>query len=114
MEILSIHKNELTIKLENIGNTLKAPKIEIPRVIKRMPFTFCLDLIDIKSHPCKQFLVKNVIIETCSDKIAMENEKLTQEVARLGKTSYNKKGKAIQTQPHQDNTIAGVKKPDEG
>jgi hypothetical protein len=49
-------------------------------------------------------LVKNVIIETCSDEIAMKNEQLKQEVARLGKALYDKKGKAKQIQPPQDNT----------
>jgi hypothetical protein len=39
-------------------------------------------------------LIKNVIVETCCDEIAMENELLKQEVARLDKTLYDKKGKA--------------------
>jgi hypothetical protein len=44
----------------------------------------------------------------------MENEQLRQEVARLSKVLYDKKDKAKQTQPPQDNTIAGVNKPVEG
>ena len=44
----------------------------------------------------------------------MENEQLKQEVARLGKALYDKKGKAKQIQPPQDNTTAGVNKPVEG
>ena len=32
-------------------------------------------------------------------------------MARLGKALYDKKGKAKQTQPHQDNTTVGVNKP---
>jgi hypothetical protein len=43
--------------------------------------------------------------------IAIENEQLNQEVARLGKALYDKKGKARQIQPPQDNTTAGVNKP---
>jgi hypothetical protein len=35
-------------------------------------------------------------------------------VTRLGKTLYDKKGKAKQIQPVQDNTTAGVNKPMEG
>jgi hypothetical protein len=35
-------------------------------------------------------------------------------VARLGKTLYDKKGKAKQIQPPQDNTTAGVNKPMKG
>jgi hypothetical protein len=114
MEILSIHNNELTTKLESIGSTPGASLVEIPEVIKKDASTSCLDLIDVNSNPCNQVLVKNVIVETCSDEIAMENEQLKQEVARLGKTLYDKKGKAKQTQPPQYNTTAGVKKPMEG
>jgi hypothetical protein len=44
----------------------------------------------------------------------MENEQLKQEVAHLGKALYDKKGKAKQIQPPQDNTTAGVNKPVEG
>jgi hypothetical protein len=44
----------------------------------------------------------------------MENEQLKQEVARLGKALYDKKGKPKQIQPPQDNTIVGVNKPVEG
>jgi hypothetical protein len=41
----------------------------------------------------------------------MENEQLKQELARLGKTLYDKKGKVKQIRPPQDNTTAGVNKP---
>jgi hypothetical protein len=112
MEILSIHNNELTTKLENIGS-LGISLVEMPKIIKKDASTFCFDLID-DSNPCNQVLVKNVVIETCSDEIAMENEQLKQEVARLGKTLYDKKCKAIQIQPPQDNTTAGVNKLMEG
>jgi hypothetical protein len=44
----------------------------------------------------------------------MGNEKLKQEVARLGKALYDKKDKAKQIQPPQDNTTGGVNKPVEG
>jgi hypothetical protein len=97
MEILSIHNNELTTKLENVSNTPGASLIEIPKIIKKDASTSCFDLID-DSNPCNQVLVKNVVIETCSNDIAMENEQLKKEVARLGKTLYDKKGKAKQTQ----------------
>jgi hypothetical protein len=113
MEILSIHNNEQTTKLESIGSTLGASLVEIPEIIKKDASTFCFDLID-NSNPCNQVLVKNVVIETCSNEIAMENEQLKQEVARLGKALYDKKGKDKQIQPPQDNTTAGVNKPVEG
>jgi hypothetical protein len=98
MEILSIHNNELTTKLENIGSTPEVSLIEIFEIIKKDASTSCFDLID-DSNPCNQVLVKNVIIETYSNEIAKENEQLKQEVARLGKALYNKKGKTKQIQP---------------
>ena len=98
MEILSKHNDELTTKLENIGSTPAASLVEIPEIIKKDASTSCFDLID-DSDPCNQVLVKNIVIETCSDEIAMENEQLKQEVARLGKVLYDKKGKAKQIQP---------------
>jgi FtsZ-binding cell division protein ZapB len=113
MEFLSIHNNELTTKLENIGSTPGASLVEIPEIIKKDAFTSCFDLID-NSNPCNQVLVKSIVIETCSNEVAKENEQLRQEVARLGKALYNKKGKARQIQPPQDNTTVGVNKPMEG
>jgi hypothetical protein len=113
IEILSIHNNELTTKLENIGSTPEVSLDEIHEIIKKDASTFCFDLID-DSNSCNQVLIKNVIIETCSDEIAMENEQLKQEVACLGKALYDKKGKAKQIRPPQDNTTAGVNKPMEG
>jgi chromosome segregation ATPase len=113
MEILSIHKNELTTNLENIGTTPEVSLVEIPEIIKKDASTSCFNLID-DSNPCTQFLVKNVIIETCLNEIAMENEQLKKEVARLGKALYDKKAKAKQIQPPQDSTTAGVNKLVEG
>jgi hypothetical protein len=113
MEILSIHNNELTTKLENIGSTPEASLVKIPEIINKDASTSCFDLID-HSNPYNQVLVKNVVIETCSDEIALENEQLKQEVALLGKALYDKKGKAKQIQPPRDNTIIGVNKPVKG
>jgi hypothetical protein len=100
MKILSLHNNKLTSKLESIGSTLGATIVEIPEIIKKDASTSCFDLID-NSNPCNQVLIKNVVIETCSNEIEMENEQLRQEVARLGKAMYDKKGKgkAKQIQP---------------
>jgi hypothetical protein len=113
MEILSIHNNELTNKLENIDNTPRASLNEIPKIIKKDVSTSCFDLID-DSNSCNQVLVENIVVETCSDEVAKENEQLRQEVARLGKALYDNKGKAKQIRPPQDNTTAGVNKPLEG
>jgi hypothetical protein len=95
MEILSIHNDELTTKLENIGSTRGASLVETPKIIKKDASTSCFDLIN-DSKPCNQVLVKNVVTETCSDEITMDNEQLKQEVARLGNALYDKKGKAKQ------------------
>jgi hypothetical protein len=62
MEILSIHNDELTTKLENIGSTLEVSLVEIPKIIKKDDSTSCFDLVD-NSNPCNQVLVKNVVIE---------------------------------------------------
>jgi NAD-dependent dihydropyrimidine dehydrogenase PreA subunit len=110
MEILSIHNNELTTKLENIGSTPGASLVEIPKIIKKDASTSCFDLID-NSNPSNKVLVKSIVVETCSNEVAKENEQLRQEVARLSKALYNKKGKVKQIQPPHDNTTAGVNKP---
>jgi hypothetical protein len=78
MEILSIHNDELTTKLENIGSTLEVSLVEIPEIIKKDASTSCFDLIN-NSNPRNQVLVTNVVTKTCSDEIAMENEQLKQE-----------------------------------
>jgi hypothetical protein len=62
--------------------------VEIHEIIKKDASTSCVDLID-DSDPCNQVLLKNVVIETCMDEIVMKNEKLKQEVARLGKALYD-------------------------
>jgi hypothetical protein len=95
MEILSIHNDDLTTMLEIIGSTLEVSLVEIPEIVKKDASSSCFDLID-NSNPCNQILVKNVAIKICSDEIAMENEQLKQEVARLGKALYDKKCKAKQ------------------
>jgi DNA repair exonuclease SbcCD ATPase subunit len=50
MEILRIHNNELTTKLENIGSTPVASLIEIPEIIKKDASTSCFDLVDDSNH----------------------------------------------------------------
>jgi hypothetical protein len=87
--------------------------VEIPKIIKKDASTSCFDLID-NSNPCNQVLIENIVVETCSNEAAKENGQLRQEVARLGKASYDKKDNAKQIQPPQDNTTAGVTKPVEG
>jgi hypothetical protein len=109
MKILSIHNTELTTKPENIGSTPGSPLVEIPKIIKKYASTSCFDIIG-DSNPCNQVLVENIVVETCSNEVAKENEQLRKEVARLGKALYDKKDKAKQIQPPQDNTTAGMNK----
>jgi FtsZ-binding cell division protein ZapB len=97
-EILIIHNNELTTKLENIGSTLGASLVEIHKIIKKDASISCFDLID-DSNSCNQVLVENIVVETCSNEVEKENEQLRQDVARLGKALYDKKGKTKQIQP---------------
>jgi hypothetical protein len=46
MEFLSIHNNELTTKLKNIGSTPGVSLAEMPEVIKKDVSTSRFDLID--------------------------------------------------------------------
>jgi predicted RNase H-like nuclease (RuvC/YqgF family) len=75
MEILSIHNKERTTKLENIGSTPEVSLVEIPEIVKKDASTSCFDLID-NSNPYNQDLFENVVIETCSNEVAKENEQL--------------------------------------
>lgn len=50
-------------RLDTIGSTLEAPKIE---TTKKDVSTSCNDLIILDSPPYKQVCVDNVVLETCS------------------------------------------------
>ena len=78
-----------------------------------MPLLLCNDLC-LDSPLCNQVCVEKVVVETCTQEVAIENEQLKQEVARLTKGLTQVKGKMEQAQLHQDNTIKEVKKLDEG
>jgi hypothetical protein len=120
METICKHCDELTnkvVSLEAVGTTpSEAPKKKssIFDMPKKDASTACNDLCDLNSHPCNQVCVEKVIVETCTQEVALENEQLKQEVARLTKDLTQAQGNMEQTQLHQDNTIKGVKKLDEG
>ena len=58
--------------------------------------TSCIDLIDEScSNPCNEKCNENVIVESCDDLIARENEELKQEVERLMKDLARLKDKSI-------------------
>ena len=80
---------------------------------KKDASTSCNDLC-LDSPFCDQVHFEKVVVETCTQEVAMKNEQLKQEVAGLTKDLTQMKGKTEQTQLHQDNTIKGVKKLDDG
>ena len=80
MEILSKHCDELTNKvtnLEAVGATpTEAPKKKssIFDMPKKDASNSCGHLFKLDSPLCNQVCFKNVIIETCTQEVAMENE----------------------------------------
>ena len=80
---------------------------------KKNASTSCNDLC-LDSPLCNQVCVEKVVVDTCTQEVAMENEQLKQEVAHLTKDLTQVRGKMEQAQLHQDNTVKGVKKLDEG
>ena len=79
--------------------------------------TSCIDLIDEScSNSCNEKCYDNVVVESCDDLIAKENDELKQEVERLIKDLYRLKGKSIESnvQPSQDNREDMVKKLEKG
>ena len=111
MKTMCKHCDELTNKvtnLEAVGTTLtKEPKMKssIFNMPKKDASTSCDDLFELDSPICDQVCFKNVIVETCTQDVAMENEQLKQEVACLTKDFTQVKGKTEQAQLHQDNTV---------
>ena len=79
--------------------------------------TSCIDLIDDScSNPCNEKCYENVVVESCDDLIAKENDELKQEVERLMKDLYRLKSKGIESnvQPSQNNREDMVKKLEKG
>jgi hypothetical protein len=60
-----------------------------------------------------QSRIEHVIVESCDDLIAEENDQLKQEVEKLQKDLYVLKEKS-KVQPSQDNCESMVKKPKKG
>ena len=109
------HCDELTNKVANLEAVKNTPTKASKRndIIKKDASTSCNDLF-LDSPLCNQACVEKVIVDTCTQEVVKENEQLKQEVVRLTKDLTQVKGKAKQTQLHQDNTVKGVKKLDEG
>ena len=87
IETMCKHCDELTNKvanLEAVGTTLtKAPKKKssIFDMPKKDASTSCNDLC-LDSPLCNQVCVEKIIVDTCTQEVAIENEQLKQEVAR--------------------------------
>ena len=117
METMCKYCDELTNKvanLEAIGTTpTEAPKQKssvFDRPKKNASIS-CNDLC-LDSPLCIQVCVDKVVVDTCTQEVAIENEQLKQEVARLTKDLTKVKGETEQAQLHQNNTVKGVKKID--
>jgi len=117
-KLLSKEHEELKLKFESINDTNDSLKLKqtIPCAIPISRIdasTSCIDLIDEScSNFCNEKCNENVIVESCDDLIAKENDELKQEVERLRKDLYRLKGKGIErnVQPSQDNCEDMVKK----
>ena len=103
METICKHCDELTNKVANIeaiGSTpTVAPKkkgsvFDMPKKdASTSRNDLCLD-----SSLCNQVCIKKVVVDTCTQEVAMENEQLKQEVARLTKDLTQVKCKMEQAQ----------------
>jgi hypothetical protein len=98
-KLLSEEHEELKLKIESINNTNHAS-------------TPCFD----KRNPCNEKCFEDVVVESCDDLIAKENDELKQEVQKLMKDLARQKGKGIESnvQPSQDNREDVVKKLEKG
>ena len=119
-KLLSKKYEELKSKFESINNTndsLKTKKStpSTNSISKIDTSTSCLDLID-ESNPCNEKCFENIVVESCDDLIAKENDELKQEVQRLMKGLARLKGKSIESnaQLSQDNREDMVKRLEKG
>ena len=67
---------------------------------KKDASTSCNDLY-LDSPLCNQVFVEKVVVDICTQEVAMENEQLKQEVAHLTKDLIQVQGKTEQSQLHQ-------------
>ena len=103
METTCKYCDEITNKvanLEAVGTTpTKAPKKKssIFNMPKKDASTSCNDLCS-DSPLCNQVCVEKVVVDTCTQEVAMENEQFKQEAARLTKDLTQVRGKTEQSQ----------------
>ena len=118
--MLGKEHEELKFKIESITKIndsleTKQSTLSINSISKVDASTSCFDLID-ESNPCNEKSYENVVVESCDNLIAKENDELKQEVQRLMKDLASLKGKSIKSnvQPSQDNREDMVKKLEKG
>ena len=97
--MLSKEHEELKLKIESINDS-------------NLASTSCFD----KPNPCNEKFFEDVVVESCDDLIAKENDELKQEVQRLMKDLARLKGNDIDSnvQPSQNNREDMVKKFEKG
>ena len=103
-QLLSKEHEELKLKIESItketNDSLKKKQyISCAIFISKVDaLTSCIDLIDESfSNPCNEKCFENMVIESCDDPIAKENNELKHEVERLMKDMCRLKGKSIES-----------------
>ena len=112
--LLDNEHKELKMKYESLES--KSESSSDKSFPCNIPCAISFDKVDASTScdltPCNE----NVIVETCDDLIAKENDELKQEIERLMTDLRRLKGKYTQeqVQPSQDNTSAGVKKLEKG
>ena len=98
-QLLGKEHEELKLKIESIAKindsleTMQSTP-STNSISKVDASTSCFDLID-ESNPCNEKYFEDVIVESCDDHIAKENNELKQEVERLMKDLARLKGKSI-------------------
>lgn len=81
------------------SNLRNRPKrVSLFDIIQKDVSTSCIDLIDLDSPPSNKSCVETVIVDSCTNKVATENELLKQEVDHLMKDLIKLKGKKVKVQ----------------
>ena len=86
--MLDKEHEEIKLKIESIT--------KINNSLETKLSTSCIDSID-ESNPCNEKCFEDVVVESCDDLIAKENDELKQEVQRLMKNLARLKGKGIES-----------------
>ena len=107
--MLSKEYEELKLKIKSITKETN-DSLEMEQSIScKIP----ISKVESCSNPCNEECYENIVVESCDDLIAKENDELKQEVERLMKDLARLKGKSI-VQPSQDNHEDMVKKHEKG